>query len=325
MFERVAGTRARKSIHAVRSTQTGERLGVGVGPGEQRLCAAERLRPFKRVDVVLDAKHRRRVDSFALENAFHQLAPLGEAEDLRQRPCRRIGLEPLGRARAQNNHAVRRFPAQDFLPGEGRDVELWPVQILREGGRRRVADRQALAIGGNPVGVGHPDARGRAIPRENDVVIKIDLRQVGQFAIGRLHSAGVPDLELLDDVGDPSLAEAFPCEHVDAPSTEQSPKRHFDGARVRPRRNADAVVVGHAEDVSGQVGREFELGLADIGAMGAAKRGVLENCGGPAGALRARAGRKAGVRWPNGGRRHRHFVPSFQMCASRWGEVSRRG
>ena len=63
------------------------------------LSAAERLRPLQRVDIVLDAQHRGRVDRLALEDAFDQLAALGHAEDLRQRPrpaCR----SPAARPRA---------------------------------------------------------------------------------------------------------------------------------------------------------------------------------------------------------------------------------
>ena len=38
--------------------------------------------------------------------------------------------------------------AQDLLPGKGDDIELRPVEVLREGGRCGVADRQPLAVGG---------------------------------------------------------------------------------------------------------------------------------------------------------------------------------
>ena len=40
---------------------------------------------------------------------------------------------------------MRALPAQRLLPGEGDDIELGPVELLREGGRGRVADGEALA------------------------------------------------------------------------------------------------------------------------------------------------------------------------------------
>ena len=52
----------------------GDHLGVGVGARDQRVEAADRLRPLQRVDIVLDAEHRRRVDRLALEDALDQLA-----------------------------------------------------------------------------------------------------------------------------------------------------------------------------------------------------------------------------------------------------------
>ena len=77
----------------------GEHLGVGVGARDQGFEAANRFRPVQRVEIILDAQHRRRVDGFALEDSFVKLAALGHAEDFRQRPCRLVALEPLHRAR----------------------------------------------------------------------------------------------------------------------------------------------------------------------------------------------------------------------------------
>ena len=79
---------------------------------------------FERVEIVLDAEHRRRVDRLADEDAVDQLAALGHAEDLRQRPRRRVALQPRDRARRQDQHAVRRLAAERLLPGEGDDIEL---------------------------------------------------------------------------------------------------------------------------------------------------------------------------------------------------------
>ena len=70
VLERIAGSSARKSIHGVRATQSAIDLGVGVGARDQRLEPADRLRPGERVEIVLDAQHRRRVDGLALEDAL---------------------------------------------------------------------------------------------------------------------------------------------------------------------------------------------------------------------------------------------------------------
>ena len=175
VFERVAGPRARKSTQGVLATQSAIALALASARAISAVEAADRLRPLQRVEIILDAQHRRRVDRLALEDAFDQLAALGHAEQLGQRPGGLVGLEPLDRARAQDDHAVRRLAAERLLPGEGDDVELGPIEVLREGGGGRVADRQALAVGGDPVGVGHAHAGGRAVPGEDDVVVEIDL------------------------------------------------------------------------------------------------------------------------------------------------------
>ena len=202
---------------------------------------------------------------------------------------------------------MRRLAAQHLLPGEGDDVELRPVEVLGEGRRGGVADGEALAVGRDPVAVGHPHARRRAVPGEDDVVVEVDVAEIGKLAVGRLQRADVLDLELLDDIGDPAVAKALPRQHVDAARAEQGPERHLDRAGVGAGRDADAVVGRDAEHLAGQVDRQFELGLADLRAMRTAQGGVFEDFGGPAGALGAGAGRKAGVRRPDGRRLNRHL------------------
>ena len=100
VLERVSGARARKSIHGVRSTQSAIALALASARAIERLQAAERLRPVQRVEIVLDAQHRGGVDGLALEEAFGELAALGQAEQFRQGPRRGVGLKALGRARA---------------------------------------------------------------------------------------------------------------------------------------------------------------------------------------------------------------------------------
>ena len=151
VLERVSPDRGQEWRSRRARDEVVEDLGIGVGAGDQRLQAADRFAQFKRIEIVLDAQHRRRVDRLALEDAFDQLAARGQAEDLRQRPGRRVALQPLDGARRQDQHAVRALAAQHLLPGEGDDIELREVELLREGGRGRVADGQALAVGRDAV------------------------------------------------------------------------------------------------------------------------------------------------------------------------------
>ena len=98
VLERVSG-RAGQEIDPGRALDpVRDRPGVGVGASEERLPPAERLRPVQRVEIVLDAQHGGRVDGLALEEALGELAALGQAEELRQRPRRRVGLKALRRA-----------------------------------------------------------------------------------------------------------------------------------------------------------------------------------------------------------------------------------
>ena len=141
VLERIAGS-LREMLDPVGSLHPAiERRGIGIGARDQRVEAADPLRPVEREQPVLDAQHRGRVDRLALEDAVDQLAAFGQAEDLRQRARRRLALEPLDGARAEHEHAVRRLAAERLLPAEGADIDLRPVDVLRERGRGRVADR----------------------------------------------------------------------------------------------------------------------------------------------------------------------------------------
>ena len=142
--------------------------------------------------------------------AFVELAALGEAENLRQRPGRHVALQPLHGAGRENEHAMRRLAAEHFLPGEGGHVELGEIEPLRESGGGRVADRQALAIRRDKIGVWNAHARCRAVPGENDIMVEIDLAQVGQFAIGRRRTRALRHFQLLYDVGRPVVGKTFP-------------------------------------------------------------------------------------------------------------------
>ena len=128
---------------------------------------------------------------------------------------------------------------------------------------------------------------------------KLTCGKVRQFAVRRLERADVLELELLDDVGHPSVAKAFPRKNIDASRAEKRPERHLDGAGVGAWGDPDAVIGGNAEHFAGEVDRELELGFARLCAMRTAERRFTQDCGGPAGALGAWAGREAGVCGPN--------------------------
>src|ERR1700676_3001486 len=92
---------------------------------------------------------------------------------------------------------ARGLSAERLLPGEGGGIELRPIERLRECGRRRVADGKSGAIGRDPVGIGHPHARRRAVPGEHDIACRIDRAEIGQLAIGGPKHGYVLELELL--------------------------------------------------------------------------------------------------------------------------------
>ena len=103
-------------------------------------------------------------------------------------------LEPLDGARREDEHAVLRLAAQHLLPGEGDDIELVEGKRLREGGAGRVADREPCPVRRNPVAVRHAHAGCRAVPGEDHIAGEIDLREIGQLAIGRFEHAHIGQL-----------------------------------------------------------------------------------------------------------------------------------
>ncbi len=279
-----------------------QRREVGVGAGAGGGEAADPFHPVERVDRVGDGEHRGGVDRLAGEDAVDELAALGEAEDLRQRPRRGVALQPLDGARAEDQHAVAALAAHRLLPGEGGDVELVPRQTLREGGRGGVAEGQAGAVGGDPVAVRHAGAGGGAVPGEADVGLGPHRREVGQVAVGRGQHPAVVELQLLGRVGRPALAEALPDQHVDGPGAEHRPHRHLEGAGVGGGHDADAVVGRHAEQARGAVDHVLELRLRLRGAVRAAEEGAGgDRLGGPARALGAGARGELGTCGSDGG------------------------
>ncbi len=178
VVDRLAGSLARWPSQLAFLHDPIERGGVGVGALLQPLRPADRLRPFERPDRVLDREHRRRVDRLALEDSLGQFALGHETEDLRQRPVGRKALQPLDRTWPEDKDAVRAFAAEHLLPGEGRDIDLFPRQMIGEHSARCVGEGQAFAVVRDPVAIGHANPRSRSVPGEQDVVRPVDLVEV---------------------------------------------------------------------------------------------------------------------------------------------------
>ena len=112
---------------------------------------------------------------------------------------------------------MRRLAAERLLPGEGDDVELVEGEVA---GQRRPRSRRRSSGPARSAGIQSPF--GTRTPEVVPFQVKTTSRakstcgQVRQLAVVGLDGAGVVELELLDDVGDPAEAEALPGEHVDA-------------------------------------------------------------------------------------------------------------
>ena len=188
-----------------------------------------------------------------------------------------------------------RLAAQHLLPGEGRGIELRPIDLLREDGRGGVADGEAFAVGRDEIAVRHAHAGGRAVPGEHHVAVEIDLGKIGQLAVGRDQRAHVLELELLGDVGDPVPAERLPGEHIDAARAEQRPERHLHRAGIRGRHDRDQITVRKLEQLARAGDRQLEPRLGLRLAVIAAEQRALKRVRRPAGTLGARARREARI------------------------------
>ena len=256
------------------------------------------------------------------------LAALGHAEELRHRPGGRVALQPGHRAGRQDQHAVRGLAAQRLLPGEGHHIELGPVE--RPGRRRRWWRRRSSmpsrsAAMKSAFGTRTPEV----VPFQVNTrsASRAHLGQVRQLAVGRVEHLGV-ELQLLDDVGHPVLAEALEGQQLHRPRAQHRPHGHLHGAGVGAGHDADQVVVGDLQHLAGAVDGFLQARLAELGAVRAAEDGALQVFGGPAGALGAGAGRKFGASRPHGRLgegRHSDVSHPCRWAAPRWEGVARRG
>jgi len=99
---------------------------------------------------------------------------------------------------------------------------------------------------------------GRAVPGEDHIARKIDLREVGEIAIGRFQHAHVGKLELLYDIGRPAEPKALPGQNIDAARAEHRPERHFHGPGVGGRNDSDPVIRWHLEQTPRLVDGAFQ-------------------------------------------------------------------
>ena len=230
------------------------------------------------------------------ERALGEATLRSQAEDLREPPRRRLGLQAFDRTGRQRQHPVGAFAAERLLPGPGHDIELGPIEFHREHRRGGVAQRQALAVVGDPVGVGNADARGGAVPGKDHVARKIDRAKVRQFAVVGLEGPGPGDRELFLDIRGPAAPKALPGEDVDAARSEQGPERALEGTRVRTGHQGQAVVRGHAEQFTAGVEHRLDPLYGGRGAVGASQQRTRKGVRGPSGSFHARPRRKFGAR-----------------------------
>ena len=215
--------------------------------------------------------------------------------------------------------------AEHLLPGVGDDIELGPIEPLGESRRGGVADGEAGPVSRYPVAIGNLHARRGAVPGEDHIMVEIHGGEIGDVAIARGDDADVLQLELLDHIGDPALAEAFPGQHVDATRAKQRPHGHFDCAGVGGGHDTDEIISGDLQDFAREVDGQLQLHLSDLGAVRAAQRRIGEILEAVARTLGAGSGGEIGIGGTHRRMRYCHFGPSFQMGAARWGAGSRTG
>ena len=189
---------------------------------------------------------------------------------------------------------MRGLAAHHLLPAEGHDIQLVPRQIHGEGGAGRVADGQARAVRRDHVAMRHAHAGRGAIPGEHDIRVIVDGGHVDDLAvIGGFYLA--IQLELFHGIRDPACAEAFPCDHGGLAFAQQRPHGHFHRAGIGRGHDADAVIVGHAQNLAGAVDGGFQLRFAHGGAVRAAQGRVVQLGKVESGDLGAGARRKARI------------------------------
>ena len=216
-------------------------------------------------------------------------------------------------------------PPSAFCQEKVSDIDLVPGDRLGEHGRGGVDEGEALAVGRDPVAVGHAHAGGGAVPGEEHVAAEIDWARSGSLPYSALRTRRSSSLScLVTSVTQPSpkLSQAS----ASTPRCAQhGPHGHLEGAGVGGGHDGAHVARRQAQQRLGLVDGELQARLAFLGAVRAAEERVVEGFEGPAGALGAGAGGEMDIGRPlgrlgGGG----HGCLPFQIAAPRWGGVSRR-
>ena len=157
---------------------------------------------------------------------------------------------------------------------------------LREGGRGRIADRQALAVRRDPLRIGNAHARGRAVPGEDHVMVEIDRARDREArhrrAVSFRASLSFSCFTTSETQPSPKLSQASMSTGRCA---QQRPHRHFDGARVGGRNDAD------------QMRRREPRSTSRVSVMARLRRALprLERCERPMSAVLRRLGVQPGI------------------------------
>ena len=201
-----------------------------------------------------------------------------------------VAFDALHRLGAEDQHAVLRLRPHHLLPAVGGGIELRPVHLLCEDGAGGVVYRQPRPPVGQPVRVGDFRTGRRTVPGEDDVIILRNGAEVGDLAIGRIERREVLQLQLLNGVLDPDIAEAFPCRDGCGARPQHRPHRAFERAGVGGGQDADQIVVGNAEQLLRQVDGIFQPRLRGSRPVRAAEGVGVQLVEGPARMLRGGTG-----------------------------------
>ena len=142
--------------------------------------------------------------------------------------------------------------AEHLLPGEGHDIEL--VEMAASWAKAAEVASQMVRparSAGIASPVRHTHAGRGAVPGEHHVMRSgFDRRdRSGKNAIGRLRCSPTSSASFncLTDIGHPSglPKDSQASRSAQAARAEQRPQRHFHGAGIGGRHDADAVAVRH--------------------------------------------------------------------------------
>merc|ERR1711920_520784 len=117
-----------------------------------------------------------------------------------------VRLETCDCSWTEDKHAMSSFAAQHLLPRVSNHVKLLPRQhVHAKDRRRRVADREALTLRGDPIEIGNTHASSCAIVCEDNVMCWVCLGQIRERAKVGADLGDVLQLEFLRGVFVPPM------------------------------------------------------------------------------------------------------------------------